>query len=283
MDALKTGTLAAPGARLYFEVRGAGPLLLLIPGGNSDAAVFERLATALATDHRVVSYDPRGYSRSPLEGPATDQRIEVHADDAYRLLDHLAVADEPAQVFGSCSGGLVALELALRHQRRVRSVVTHEPPAMGLLPDAALHRAFFDDVHEAFRREGVASALRKLQPLFGGRPAPVLPEAHDNSAFFLAHVVRPTTRFVPDLAALTELSDRVVVAGGRDSRTHLIHRPALVLAERLGHELAEFPGGHVGYAKYPVEFARRLADALAAMPAPLSRARRLGGSGPCAS
>ncbi|MFI9237432.1 alpha/beta fold hydrolase [Streptomyces sp. NPDC053079] len=283
MDALETGTLAVPGASLYFEVRGSGPLLLLIPGGNSDAAVFERLAAALAACHRVVSYDPRGYSRSPLDGPPTDQRIEVHADDACRLLDHVAVADEPAQVFGSCSGGLVALELAMRHQGRVRSVVTHEPPAMGLLPDAAHHRAFFDDVHEVFRREGVAPALRMLEPLFGGRPAPVLPEAYDNSAFFLAHMVRPSTRFVPDLAALAAAADLIVVAGGRESRTHLIHQPALVLAERLGQELAEFPGGHVGYAKYPVEFAGRLVDVLAGTPATNAYAQRHRGSGPCAS
>ncbi|MBT2385739.1 alpha/beta fold hydrolase [Streptomyces sp. ISL-11] len=266
MDALKIGTLVVPGARLHFEVRGGGPLLLLIPGGNSDATVFDRLAAVLATAHRVVSYDPRGYSRSPLDGPPVEQRIEVHADDAYRLLSHVAVAGEPAQVFGSCSGGLVALELAVRHRDRVRSVVAHEPPAMGLLPDAARYRALFDDAHETFRREGVASALRKLEPLFGGRPAPVLPEAHDNSAFFLEHMVRSSTRYVPDPAALATVAERIVLAGGHDSRADVIHRPAAVLAERLGHEPAEFPGGHVGYVRYPAEFAERLIDVLAAAP-----------------
>ncbi len=283
MDALEIGTLAVPGARLHYEVRGAGPLLLLIPGGNSDAAVFEPLAAVLSADHRVVSYDPRGYSRTALDGPPTDQRIEVHADDAYRLLDHLAAADEPAQVFGSCAGGIVALELAMRHPSRVRSVVSHEPPTMELLPDAARYRELVDDAHEVFRREGVAAALRKLQPLFGGRPAPALPEAHDNSAFFLAHVLRPSTRFVPDLAALAAVADRVVVAGGHGSRTHVIHQPALVLAKRLGHELAEFPGGHVGYAKHPVEFAGRLVDVLAAAPRDDSLRTTTRGLRPCAS
>ncbi|MFD0382741.1 alpha/beta fold hydrolase [Streptomyces stramineus] len=175
MNALEIGTLAVPGARLYFEVRGSGPLLLLIPGGNSDAAVFEGLAVALAAGRRVVTYDPRGYSRSPLDGPPADQRIEVHADDARRLLDHLSAtggADGSAQVFGSCSGGLVALALMTRHPGLVRSVVAHEPPAMELLPDAARYRAFFEDVHEDYRREGVGPALRKLQPLFGGRRRP---------------------------------------------------------------------------------------------------------------
>lgn len=267
MDALEVGTLAVPGARLHFEVRGVGPLLLLIAGGSSDAAVFERLAAELAADYRVVSYDPRGNSRSPLAGPPVDQRIEVHADDAYRLLDHLTAPDEPVQVFGSCTGGLVALELMICHQDRVRSAVVHEPPAMALLPDAQKYLAFFDDVHETFRQEGVPAALRKLSAVFGGHSAPTLPGTHDNSAFLLAHAVRPFTRFVPDLAALAAVAERVVVAGGHDSRTHIIHRPAVLLAERLGQELTEFPGGHVGYAKCPAVFADRLAEVLSAPPA----------------
>lgn len=266
MDVLENGTLEVPGARLHFEVRGWGPPLLLIAGGSLDAAVYERLAALLATGRRVVTYDPRGNSRSALDGPPADQRIETHAEDARRLLDHVAAGDAPVEVFGSCSGALVALELAARHQDRIRSVVAHEPPAMALLPDAERHLAFFDHVHEVFRREGVAPALRELAVVFGGRPAPALPGAHDNSAFFLAHVVRPSTCFVPDLTALRGVADRVVMAGGHDSRTYAIHRPAEVLAGRLGRALVEFPGGHAGYAKHPAEFADRLVTVLAATP-----------------
>lgn len=264
MHPQESGTLAVPGARLHFEVRGEGSPVLLIAGGNSDAAVFKRLADVLAVDHRVITYDPRGNSRSLLDGPPTDQRVEEHTDDAYRLLDHLTGPGESAYVFGSCSGGLVALELAVRSQDRVRLTIAHEPPAMGLLPDAEEYLAFFDDIHETFRREGVAAALRKLQLVFGDGPAPTLPEAHDNTAFFLAHTVRPVTRFVPDLGKLVTMADRIVVAGGRDSRTHAVHRPAVVLAERLGCERKLFPGGHVGYARYPAEFARRLVGLFAA-------------------
>ncbi|MFD1831301.1 alpha/beta fold hydrolase [Streptomyces desertarenae] len=238
--------------------------MLLVAGGNSDAAVFTRLAAVLAADHRVITYDPRGNSRSLLDGPPADQRVEEHADDAYRLLGHLTGPGEPVRVFGSCSGGLAALELAVRDRDRVRLTIAHEPPAVGLLPDAGDHLAFFDDVHGTFRREGVAAALRKLRLVFGDEPAPTLPEAPDNTAFFLAHGVRPITRFMPDLTALAAVADRIVVAGGRDSRTHTVHRPAVVLAERLGRERVLFPGGHVGYARYPAEFARRLAEVFAA-------------------
>ncbi|GAA4629916.1 alpha/beta hydrolase [Actinoallomurus vinaceus] len=269
MDALEIGTLTVPGARLHYEVRGAGPLLLLIAGGASDAAVFEPLAAVLAAHHRVVSYDPRGNSRSRLHGPPADQRVEVHTDDAHRLLDHLSADGEPARVFGGCAVGLVALELAIRHPERVRTVVAHEPPVMALLPDAEAHRAFFDDVHAVFRREGVASALDELSAIFGGRPAPGLPEAHDNNPFFLAHVVRPFTRHVPDLTALRAVAERIVMAGGEESRTFTVHRPAVALAERLGHRPVLFPGGHVGYAKDPVAFAGRLAEVFAATAPPV--------------
>lgn len=266
MDTVEADTLRVPGARIHYEVRGTGPLLLLIPGGNSDAAVFEGLAAALAARHRVISYDPRGNSRSLLDGPPVDQRIEVHAEDAYRLLVHVARAGETAQVFGSCSGGLAALELALRAPDLVRSVVAHEPPALRLLPAAEEHHALIESVYEAFQREGVESAIRKLNDLFDGRPPPVLPEEHDNTAFFLAHTVRPFTRFVPDLAALASMADRIVMAGGRESRAQIIHRPAQVLAERLGRPMVELPGGHVGYAKWLAEFAAQLGELLATMP-----------------
>ncbi|MFJ4920714.1 alpha/beta fold hydrolase [Streptomyces sp. NPDC088725] len=267
-EAPEIGTLAVPGATLRYEVRGAGPSLLLIGGGNSGAAVFERLAAVLAATHRVVSYDPRGISRSPLDGRPVDQSIEVHADDAYRLLCRVTPPGEAASVFGGCSGGSVALQLAIRQPEMVGALVVHELPAFGLLPDAeaAEHLAFIDAVYDTFRREGIPAAMERLSALFGGRPAPVLPEARDNTAFFLAHVLRPFTRFVPGLAALDAMAERTVVAGGRDSRTQLVHRPAVALAERFRQELVEFPGGHVGYAKWPDDFGRLLREVLAALP-----------------
>lgn len=268
MDTPQSGTLTVPGARLYFEVRGTGPLLLLIPGGASDAEVFRDLADELAAHHRVVTYDPRGISRSLLDGvPPPEPWLDTQADDAARLLEHLATADEPLQVFGSCSGALIALELTVRHPQRFRLVVAHEPPAMGLLPDAGQHAAFFDEVHATFRREGVPAALDKLRAIFGGRPAPPLPEATDNSEFFLSHVMLPSTRCVPDVNALAAVADRLVMAGGQGSRTHDVHRPAAVLANRLGQELAEFPGGHAGYARHPAPFAAQL-EAILAAPQP---------------
>src|SRR5215217_3352322 len=99
---MKADMLHVPGATLYYETRGSGPVLLLIAGGGTDAGVFEGLAHFLAADYTVVSYDPRGNSRSPLDEPPEDQQIEVHSDDARLLLE--TVANDPAAVFGTSSG-----------------------------------------------------------------------------------------------------------------------------------------------------------------------------------
>ena len=65
-------TLKVPGATIYYETRGAGPLLLIIPGGPQDAGVFVDLATHLADRYTVVAYDPRGNSRSRFDGEPED-------------------------------------------------------------------------------------------------------------------------------------------------------------------------------------------------------------------
>src|SRR5258706_10115886 len=123
MKPTKTDTLQAPGASLYYEVRGSGPILLLICGGVYDAAGYAGLAERLADRYTVVTYDRRGNSRSPLDGPPRHQRVEVHADDAHRLLAAVGVTGgERADVFGNSSGAMIALELAVRHPEQVRVV-----------------------------------------------------------------------------------------------------------------------------------------------------------------
>ena len=130
---MEAHTLDAPGATLHFEVRGSGPVLLLICGGIYDAAAYAGLAGRLADRYTVVSYDRRGNSRSPLDGPPEPQRVEVHADDASLLLAEVS-PDAPAFVFGNSSGAQIGLALAERHPEQVRALVAHEPPLLALLP-----------------------------------------------------------------------------------------------------------------------------------------------------
>ena len=135
-----TETLKVPGASLYYEVRGAGPVLLMMPGGPAVAAAFRNTAGNLASHYTVVTYDPRGLSHSKLEGPLDEERIvQVFADDAHRLLG--AITKEKAFVFASSGGATIALELAAKHPEQLNTLVPHEPPSPALQPDPAYVRS----------------------------------------------------------------------------------------------------------------------------------------------
>src|SRR5207237_986715 len=146
---------------LYYEVRGSGPVLLMMPGGPADAGAFRNIAQPLASHYTVVTYDPRGLSHSTLDGPLQDERIvEIFADDVHRLLSE--TAKEPADVFGSSGGAVIGLELAARHPEQVRTLVSHEPPAPALLADPARERAAMAEIVHTFRTAGIAGTRGRV-------------------------------------------------------------------------------------------------------------------------
>lgn len=280
MTDVTTGRLRVDGATLHYEVRGDGPLLLLIPGGAGDAASYDGVADTLATDHTVVSYDPRGMSRSPLDDPDAAQHVERHADDALRLLDELP-PDAPARVAGCSSGAIVALHLLTAHPHRVERVLAHEPPVVEVLPDAAEHRALLARVQATFHRDGLMPAMAEfaagLRRPDAEEKEPVTPEAAvelppqaaaraertlANMPYFLGRIVPSFMAYLPDVDRLAPLSDRLILAGGTESRGELPYRPAAFLADRFGTELLHFPGGHTGLTTHPTEFAELLRKAL---------------------
>ena len=266
-------TLPVPGASVYYTARGRGPILLVLQGGAGDADGANAIADQLGDAYTVVSYDRRGLSRSPLDNandPAAAPSIETHADDVHRLL--AALADEPAYVVGCSFGALVGLELVARHPEQVRMLVAHEAPTTELLPEPVRTQAVGDQerVEEGFRREGMA-AMREFLAITGvdfadREPEVALPARSEryaaNMVFFLRHDAPAARRYRLDLDALRRAAPRIVPAAGGTDREYWIHHCARALAAELGRPLAEFPGGHNGYALRPRGFAGRLREVL---------------------
>lgn len=276
-EAVTTDYLNVPGARLYYEVSGSGPVLLLIPGGMADAGGFAPLVSFLEGSHTVVRYDPRGISRSRLDGPAEDVAVEVHADDARQLLQ--AIGSEPAYVLGHSGGAVISLALVERHSELVQTLVAHEPPLVELLPEGDARRQDGQEIYDTYLKEGAGAAMAQFMATAGlEEPAAAVemsPEAQEfmaqemarmeqNLDFFLGHYLLPITSYEPDIAALQAASSQVVVGVGADSVGQETYDTSLALAERLGIEPVTFPGDHVGMAIYPEEFAEKLHAVLAA-------------------
>jgi pimeloyl-ACP methyl ester carboxylesterase len=261
------------GAQLYTETRGAGPLLLFVVGGNGDPAAFSGVAGRLAGNFTVVTYARRGFVRSPVDGPIDDaNRIAIDVEDAVALIARHGGG--PACVFGSSSGAIVTLDLVTRHPDLVRTAVVHEPPILELLDDPGAWAARFAGIFATYEAAGLWPAMAQFGQAvgLGGPTAPppgadVAPEiaamiarTEENMTFWMEHEFRQYPAYHPDLDALAAVAEKIVPAGGRDSREkgNMPFLPVVTLAGRLGREIAEFPGGHVGYAEHPGDFATRL-------------------------
>jgi pimeloyl-ACP methyl ester carboxylesterase len=264
--------LEVPGARLYYEIRGSGPPMVMVPGANGDARIFSTVADQLAAHYTVLTYDRRGFSRSELDGPQDDdRRLETDADDVRRLIDH--VSDEPATIFGTSSGGVVVLEVLTRHPSVVRTLLPYEPAALRLLPDGETWVGLVFEIYDLYRRSGPEPALKAFRErLFAESDRQLMARSTNvendgqvlaNVTYWFEHELRQYPTVALDLDTLQSHADRIVPLVGRESRGYPAYQVNVELARRLGRDLTELPGGHAGYALHAPEFARELLDALA--------------------
>ncbi|MGC9540379.1 alpha/beta fold hydrolase [Streptomyces sp. UG1] len=264
-DTATVRSLKVPGARLHYEARGQGPLIVLV-GAPMDAAAFAPLAELLATDHTVLTTDPRGINRSELDDPEQDSTPELRADDLSRLITHVDAG--PGIVLGSSGGAVSALALAQAHPDQVHTVVAHEPPLIELLEDREQLRAGTEDLIATYLAGDVTGAWRKffaqaditmpeplIEQMFGGEREPQ--QVADERRWF-AHEMRASTYWQPDPAALRAATTRVLVGVGDDSAGQLCDRTSRALAKALDTEPTMFPGGHTGFVESPDVFATRL-------------------------
>lgn len=109
---------------MYYEVLGEGPPVVLLSGWSLADRAFGTLVPHLKDHFTCIRVDHRNMGRSDApEGPAS---IEQMSDDVAGLLDHLG--HDTAQIFGAGGmGALIAMEFAIRHGARTRSLHLGSP------------------------------------------------------------------------------------------------------------------------------------------------------------
>lgn len=166
-----TGRLPVPGATLYYELRGTGPMLLISQSGEGDAGRSTNLTDHLMSDYTVLSYDRRGLSRSTLDDPTRGASMAEHADDVHRLL--AALTDEPALMLGCSLGASIGFHLAVDHPGQISTLIAHEPVTPRLLPadQRAHHEQELAHIQQIHRRDGLAATLKMVAQVLGIDPA----------------------------------------------------------------------------------------------------------------
>ena len=157
------------------------------------------------------------------------------------------------------------------------TLVAHEPPVSELLPDAARYHALNEQVGETYRSQGTFAALQMFTNGVGfgngGPPARSEQTPEDAAAgarmganleLFAGRLIPIIGNYEANLAALQRSSTRIVVGVGDESTPEqMVYQTAHALAERLGGQPAQFPGGHGGFGSHPDGFAARLREVLA--------------------
>jgi pimeloyl-ACP methyl ester carboxylesterase len=279
----QTHTLDTPDVDLVYDVRGDGPILLMI-GQPMAAEGFGSLAPHFP-DRTVVTYDPRGLGRSKRKDGRDDLNPQDQAADLHRLIE--ALGGGPVDVFGSSGGAITGLELVTRFPGDVRTLVAHEPPLSTLLPDAAAADRARTWFHEAYQNGGSGPGMAAFIVMtswpgefteeFFAQPVPDpaafgMPATDDGSRDdpLLSQLSWAVSDYRPDIAALTHGETRIVVGVGEETGDTYTARTARALAAALGQEAVVFPshhggflGGEHGYAGKPAEFAVTLRAVLA--------------------
>ena len=107
---------------LFYELHGdeEGEPLFLIAGFASGAWIWFKQIDELSKHFQVITFDPRGISKSSINRDLTVS-IQSISDDIANLLDELKI--EKANILGASFGGFVAQEFALKYPERLNKLV----------------------------------------------------------------------------------------------------------------------------------------------------------------
>ena len=109
------------GLTLHYQLEGieTGTPLVFLNSLGSSLCIWNDVCALLRPHFRIIRYDKRGHGLS--DAPPGPYTIRDHVDDLHGLLDHLQI--ERATLIGISVGGMIALEFATNHQKRVDKLV----------------------------------------------------------------------------------------------------------------------------------------------------------------
>jgi pimeloyl-ACP methyl ester carboxylesterase len=257
------------GARLFYELTGAGEPLVLVHGSWGDHHNWDLVARPLAERFHVVTFDRRGHSQS--EAPQGQGSVNDDVADLAALIETLDLA--PAHVAGSSFGSVICLKLASRRPELFRTLAVHEPPALAVLSDdpqikpmveavmarisSVVQQLESGDVPGGSRRfvEEIALGPGTWEPL----PVHVKETFLRNAHTWIDEVREGPEALDLDLDALAGFTKPVLVTGGDQSPPFFV-----AILDRLATALPNVAryvyagAGHVPHVTHPDDYVRTL-------------------------
>ena len=135
LTALRASSVEGEAHIMGLEATGSGPVVVLVGGGLTGALSWAPHAEKLAPRREVARAQPLGVQFALDARPLpSGYGVRTESTALLRALDARGWR-EPVDLVGWSYGGLIALDLALEHPERVRSLTLVEPSSFWVLPD----------------------------------------------------------------------------------------------------------------------------------------------------
>src|ERR1700716_335331 len=114
----RSGDAHVNGITIHYAMYGQGSPVIFLHGGLANTDYWGDQVPAVAAHHTVILMDSRGHGRSTRD--ARPYGYDLMADDVTALMDSLKIAK--ADIVGWSDGGILGIDLAMRHKERVGKV-----------------------------------------------------------------------------------------------------------------------------------------------------------------
>ena len=114
----RDGEVEGNGVKIHYAIYGDGSPVIFLHGGLANTNYWGAQVPAVAAKHTVILMDSRGHGRSTRD--ARPYGYDLMADDVVALMDALKI--DRADIVGWSDGGILGLDLELRHKDRVGKV-----------------------------------------------------------------------------------------------------------------------------------------------------------------
>lgn len=243
----------------YLEA-GAGSPLVLVHGNWATSSWWEPTLARLEPGRRAFAYDMRGRGRT--RGPDNDYSVLSLAEDLRAFVDALGL--ERFDLVGHSLGSCVAMQFAVAHGERLRSLVVVSPGWIDGMP-----QAYAVPERQKQLKDNPAFFAQALRAIIPGAPddelwARLLQEGRGQRLAAAVALLPALVSWAPgDQVGRMAVSPRVVISGELDLFTGGPN--AVRVAKALGCALVTMPKvGHGPMIEAPDEFTRVLWQTLPA-------------------